>query len=157
LEELNLEFRFDINTHLDYNSMTMIEPVETIIKYQLEYIYFLCIFSCKTSDVISLMVYISIAEKFIPYIQYFSNSKLLNLLENILLFKIKILVENCDYLLAYENIKSLFKICFRNLHLYMDTNSYITYTSFKQTNDKNKRISYIHKSYRWRRILFDRL
>ena len=136
LEELNLEFRYDINTNVNYNSSTIIEPVQTIISFQLEFIYYLCIFSFKTNEFLPLIAYISIAEKFIKFVPFFTNRKILNFLTTILLFKIKILIENCNYLTAYENIKTVFKLCFRELHIYMDVDSDIHLNSLK--NIKNK-------------------
>ena len=132
LEELNLEFRYDINEHIDYNSNKIIEPVQTIIEYYLEFIYYLCIFSFRTNSVIPLISYLSIAEKFIPFIPFFSKSKSLKLLGNIILFKIKILIENCDFLPAIENIKIVFKLCFREIYFFLDFDSEINLDNFNK-------------------------
>ena len=139
LEELILEFRYDINEHLNYNSKEIIEPIQTIIEYHLEFIYYLCIYSFKVNEVIPLLAYLSIVDRFIPFIPFFSRSKILNYFQNIILFKIKILVENYDFLSSFENAKILFKLCFREMHIFLDVNSEIKIGSFHSINKyKNK-------------------
>ena len=138
LEELILEFRYDINEHLDYSSKKIIEPVQTIIQYHLEFIYYLCIFSIKSNEVIPFISYLSIVDRFIPFIQFFSKIKLLNLYQNILLLKIKLLIENFDFLSAFDNIKLVFKLCFREMHLFMDIDSEIIINYKNSLNNKKK-------------------
>jgi hypothetical protein len=142
LEELNLEFRFDLNEHLKFNSKNLIGPIQKLIEYHLEFIYYLCIFAFKMNEVIPLLIYIAIADKFIPFISYITNMKPLNYLQNILLFKIKILIENCDYLSAFENIKLLFRLYFREMLLYFDFDGAIYYNSLDKVNKyKNTNIA----------------
>ena len=141
LEELNLEFRYDINDHIDYTSKKIIDPIQTIIQYHLEFIYYLCIFSIKSNEVIPLTSYISIVDRFIPFIQFFSKTKLLNLFQNILLFKIKLLIENFDFLSAFDYIKLVFKLCFREMHLFMDIDSEIIINYKHTQNYKKKKLS----------------
>ena len=139
LEELILEFRYDINDYIDYSSKKVIEPVQTIIQYHLEFIYYLCIFSIKSNEVIPLTSYLSIVERFIPFIQFFSKIKLLNIFQNILLLKIKLLIENFDFLSAFDNIKLVFKLCFREMHLFMDIDSEIILNYKNSLNYKRKK------------------
>lgn len=139
LEELILEFRYDINDYIDYSSKKIIEPIQTIIQYHLEFIYYLCIFSIKSNEVIQFMSYLSIVERFIPFIPFFSKIKLLNLYQNILLFKIKLLIENFDFLSVFDNIKLVFKLCFREMHLFMDTDSEIAINYKTSLNFKKKK------------------
>lgn len=139
LEELILEFRYDINDYIDYSSKKVIEPVQTIIQYHLEFIYYLCIFSIKSNEVIPLTSYLSIVERFIPFIPFFSKIKLLNLFQNILLLKIKLLIENFDFLSAFDNIKLVFKLCFREMHLFMDIDSEIILNYKNSLNYKRKK------------------
>ena len=108
LEELILEFRYDINEHLNYNSKKIIEPIQAIIEYHLEFIYYLCLYSFKVNEVIPLLTYLSIVDRFIPFIPFLSRGKILSYFQNIILFKIKILVENYDFLSSFENTKILF-------------------------------------------------
>ena len=138
LEELILEFRYDINDHIDYSSKKIIEPVQTIIQYHLEFIYYLCLFSIKSNEVIPLTSYLSIVERFIPFIPFFSKIKLLNLYQNILLLKIKLLIQNFDFHSAFDNIKLVFKLCFREMHLYMDIDSEIIINYNNSLNNKKK-------------------
>ena len=139
LEELILEFRYDINDYIDYSSKKVIEPVQTIIQYHLEFIYYLCIFSIKSNEVIPLTSYLSIVERFIPFIPFFSKIKLLNIFQNILLLKIKLLIENFDFLSAFDNIKLVFKLCFREMHLFMDIDSEIILNYKNSLNYKRKK------------------
>ena len=139
LEELILEFRYDINDYIDYSSKKVIEPVQTIIQYHLEFIYYLCIFSIKSNEVIPLTSYLSIVERFIPFIPFFSKIKLLNIFQNILLLKIKLLIENFDFLSAFDNIKLVFKLCFREMHLFMDIDSEIILNYKNSLNNKRKK------------------
>ena len=138
LEELILEFRFDINEHIDYNTKKIVEPIQYIIEYHLEYIYYLCLFSIKTNEIISLIAYLSITDKFVPYIPFLSKSNLLNLFQNILLLKVKLLIENCDFLSAIENIKIVFKLCFREMHLFLNVDTLINVSSLNKINNKQK-------------------
>ena len=139
LEELILEFRYDINDYIDYSSKKVIEPVQTIIQYHLEFIYYLCVFSIKSNEVIPLTSYLSIVERFIPFIPFFSKIKLLNIFQNILLLKIKLLIENFDFLSAFDNIKLVFKLCFREMHLFMDIDSEIILNYKNSLNYKRKK------------------
>ena len=141
LEELILEFRYDINQHMDYKSKKIIEPVQAIIEYHLEYIYYLCIFSIKINEVIPLIAYLSITSKFVPYIPFFSKSKLLSLFENIILFKIKLFIENCNYISALDNIKIVLTICFREMHIFMNFDTEIDIKSLSTFSNKDKEIN----------------
>ena len=138
LEELNLEFRYDLNENMNYKSKQIIEPVQTLVEYHIEFIYYLCIMSFRTNEIISLISYLSIADKFLPYIHFFSKKKLLNLFQNIILFKIKILVENFEFLPVFTNLKIFFKLCFREMHLFFDFDSPIDIGYLNDTGDKNK-------------------
>ena len=120
LEELILEFRYDINPHIDYSSKKILEPVQILIECHLEYIYYLCVFSIKTNEIIPLLAYLSIADRFVPFIPFMSRSKLLKYFQNILLLKIKLLIENCDFLLAIQGIENVLNLCFREMHLYLN-------------------------------------
>ena len=138
LEELILEFRYNLNAHMDYKSKKIIEPIQKLIEYHLEYIYYLCIFSIKTNEIIPLIAYLSIVDKFLPYIPFLSKSNLLNIFQNIILLKVKLLIENCDFLSAIENIKIVFKLCFRELFLFLNVESQINIDSLNNINDKKK-------------------
>ena len=45
LEELILEFRFDLNEHLKFKLKKLMGPIQKLIEYHLEFIYYLCIFA----------------------------------------------------------------------------------------------------------------
>ena len=155
LEELNLEFRYDINVNMDYKSKKMIQPVQTLVEYYLEFIYYLCLFSLKSNEIIELIAYIAIADKFLSYISFFSKSKLLYLLQNITLLKIKLLIENCEFLPAIENIKIFIRLCFREMHLYLDYDTKIYVISLSKFNscDINKKEKVNKEIYMFCRII----
>ena len=138
LEELNLEFRYDLNENMNYKSKQIIEPVQTLVQFHLEFIYYLCLFSFRTKEIIPLISYLSITDKFLPYINFFSKKKLLNLLQSIILFKIKILVENVEFLSVFENLKIFFRLCFREMHLFFDFDTPIDIDNLNNNKDKNK-------------------
>ena len=140
LEELILEFRFDLNKHINYKSKKIIEPILTLIEYHLEFIYYLCIFFLSSNDVIPLLAYLSITDKFLPYIPFMSKKKLLHLFQNIILLKIKILIENCEFLASFENIKIVFRLCFREMLLYLDYDSKIYLNSLNVKNKKENEV-----------------
>ena len=139
LEELILEFRYDVNTHIDYDSKKILGPVQVLIEYHFEFIYYLCIFAIKSNDVIQFISYLSIMDRFVPYIPYMTKSKLLNYFQNIILLKTKLLIENCNYLSALENIKIVFKLCFRTMFLFMDVDSEININDINDPNIKKKK------------------
>ena len=138
LEELILEFRYDINPHIDYSSKKILEPVQILIECHLEYIYYLCVFSIKTNEIIPLLAYLSIADRFVPFIPFMSRSKLLKYFQNILLLKIKLLIENCDFLLAIQGIENVLNLCFREMHLYLNFETPILLKSLNGLITKNK-------------------
>ena len=139
LEELILEFRYDINTHIDYDSKKILDPVQTLIEYHLEFIYYLCIFSIKAHEVIQFISYLSMIDRFIPYIPYMTKSKPLNYFQNIILFRTKLLIENCNYLSALENIKLVFKLCFREMLIIMDLDSELNINDINDANIKKRK------------------
>ena len=65
LEELVLEFRFDLNPHMDPNSKYILKSVQTVAEAHLEFIQYLCLFSIKIGEYMPLLSYISIAGRFI--------------------------------------------------------------------------------------------
>ena len=139
LEELILEFRYDINPHMDYSSKKIIEPVQTLIACHIEYIYYLCIFSIKTNEIIPLLTYLSIADRFTPFIPFMSQSKLLNYFQNIILLKIKLFIENCSFIPALQDIEVVFNLCFREMHLFLSFDSQINLKTLNGLNTKNKK------------------
>ena len=139
LEELILEFRYDINTHIDYNSKKILDPVLAVLEYHIEFIYYLCIFALRTNEIIPLIAYISITEKFLPYIPFISKAKILHFFQNIILLKIKLLIESCEFLSAFENIKILIRLCIREMHLLVDYDYRINYNSLKNYNNDNNK------------------
>ena len=139
LEELILEFRYDLNNQINYESKEILEPIGTIIEYHFEFFYYLCIFYLKTNDIASLITVLYIVEKFLIYIPFFNKGKILYFLENIILIKIKILLENCEYLAAFEKIKILSNLCFREILLIFDYDTPININNFTKIYNNHKK------------------
>ena len=139
LEELILEFRCDLNNQINYESKEVMEPIEIMIEYHFEFFYYLCIFYLKTKDIIKLIATLYLVEKFLIYIPFLYKPKILYYLEIIILIKIKILLQNCEYLAIFENIKILCKICFREMYLLFDYDTPINNNYFSNININHKK------------------
>ena len=110
LEELCLEFRFDINSHMDPNSKEILSAIQSLAEAHLEFIYYLSVFSIGTGEIMPLLTYISNADKLIQFSNLLLNPEVYDLYLDILLIKIKILIENCNYIPAIETLGIFFKV-----------------------------------------------
>ena len=136
LEELVLEFRFDLNPHMDPNSKYIIKSVQTLAEAHLEFIFFLCLFSIKIGEYMPLLSYISIADKFMKYLNVLVNENVYDSLENIYLIKIKLLVQNCSFIQALDNLQIFFKLFSKDIILYLDIDTPIN-SKMLESKDKN--------------------
>ena len=71
LEELCLEIRFDINPQMDPNSKEVYILVQSLAEMHLEFLYYLCIFSINTGEVMALLAYISNVDKLMQYLNLY--------------------------------------------------------------------------------------
>ena len=142
LEELVLEFRFDLNPHMDPNSKYILKSVQTVAEAHLEFIQYLCLFSIKVGEYMPLLSYISIAGRFIQYLNILTNQNIYDSLENIYLIKVKLLIQNCSYIAALDNLEIFFKFFFKNMKLVLDNETHISFKMLnsKEKNDKKKNI-----------------
>ena len=142
LEELILEFRFDLNPHMDPNSLYVIKSVQTIAESFLEFIKYLSIFSIKIGEYMPLLAYISIADKFMKYLNVLMNENIYDSLENIYLIKIKLLLQNCSFIPALDNLQIFFKLFSKNIILYIDSDTPINsqMLNSKEKDDKKRNL-----------------
>ena len=142
LEELILEFRFDLNPHMDPNSLYVIKSVQTIAEAFLEFIKYLSIFSIKIGEYMPLLAYISIADKFMKYLNVLINENIYDSLENIYLIKIKLLLQNCSFIPALDNLQIFFKLFAKNIILYIDSDTPINsqMLNSKEKDDKKRNL-----------------
>jgi len=137
LEQLLLENRPDLNQKLDYSNEDILKPVQCIIDSIIKFCFLLLIFAQYNQQLPDLLCYLSIVERLIPYMKYTSKSSSYIYLQKILLFKVKILIENCDYLNAVDCLESNINFCFEYIRLLSDEdfNIYI----FDLNNEKNRK------------------
>ena len=139
LEELCLEFRFDINSHMDPNSKEILSAIQSLAEAHLEFIYYLSVFSIGTGEVMPLLTYISNADKLIQFSNLLLNPEVYDLYLDILLIKIKILIENCNYIPAIETLGIFFKIFFKDIIFYIDFEVPLTSESINSSNKIEKK------------------
>ena len=135
LEELCLEFRFDLNPHIDINSKDVLKSVQLMTEAYLEFLYYLSIFSIKTGEIIPLLTYISNADKFMKYLNILVNPNIYELLEDLCLIKVKLLIENCNYIPALDNLEIFFQLFFKDIIFHLGIESSI---GSKEINNSRK-------------------
>ena len=139
LEELCLEFRFDLNPHLNPSSKELFISIQTLAEAHMEFIYYLCLFSINTGEVMPLLSYISDSEQLMHYANLLMNPDIYNLFLDVLLIKIKLLLQNCNYIPALDSLQNFFKLFFKNIIFFLDYNSQITSESLSKPRKKDKR------------------
>ena len=139
LEELCLEFRFDLNPHLNPSSKELFLSIQTLAEAHMEFIYYLCLFSINTGEVMPLLSYISDSEQLMHYVNLLMNPDIYNLFLDVLLIKIKLLLQNCNYIPALDSLQNFFKLFFKNIIFFLDYNSQITSESLSKPRKKDKR------------------
>ena len=142
LEELVLEYNFSFNKHLNYKDILILKPIENIFELYVTFIYYLILFSLKIKEIPGTLSYFAIVEKLMPYIPFISDFKSLNMIQKIYLIKIKIYIQNYDFINAYEDIIYHYSICFRGIFLVFDLNSGLSTKSIKNYEKTKKRYLY---------------
>ena len=137
LEQFILENRPDLNKELDYSNTEILKPIQCLIDSFIKFCFLLLLFAYFNQQLPDMLSYISIIERFIPYLKYTSKSSSYIFLQKILLFKVKILTENCDYLNAVDCLESNINLCFEYIRILSDEdfNVYI----FDLNNEKNRK------------------
>ena len=139
LEELFLEFRFDLNPHVDQHSKIVLKSVQIITETYLELLYYLSIFSIQTGETIALLTYISNADKFMKFINILVNPNIYELLEELVLIKIKLLIENCNFIPALDNLEIFFNIFFKDIKFHLDFESPIGSEEINSSRKEDKK------------------
>ena len=139
LEELCLEMRFDINPHMDPNSKEILSAVQSLAEAHLEFIYYLCVYSIGSGEIMPLLTYISNADKLIQFSNILLNPNIYDLYLDIQLIKIKLLIQNCNYIPALDNLTIFFKLFFKDLMFYIDFDIPLTSESLNSTDKKEKK------------------
>jgi len=139
LEELCLEIRFDINPQMDPNSKEVYILVQSLAEMHLEFLYYLCIFSINTGEVMALLAYISNVDKLMQYLNLLLNNNIYDLFLDIQLIKIKLLIQNCNYIPAMDAIQVFFKIFFKDVIFHLDLESPITPEILSSSKKKDKK------------------
>ena len=139
LEELCLEIRFDVNPHMDPNSKEVLVIVHSLAEAHLEFIYYLSLYSINTGEVIPLLTYISNTDKIMEYSNLLLNNNIYDLFQDIQLIKIKLLIQNCNYIPALDSLNTFFKIFFKDVIFYLDLSSHITSEFLNNPRKKDKK------------------
>ena len=112
-EELNNDFNPEKNKKIKISSLDIINPIQKIIGKYLELIHLLITYYKETNEIIIICLYLSFAERFIPFIPYLIDYNSLYIFQQLLLYRAKICLENRDYRksLFYQQI--VVKLCVR--------------------------------------------
>ena len=129
--------RPDLNRKINYIDEDTLRPVQCIIDGFIKFCFLLLIFAQHNKQLQDILVYLSIIDRIVPYMKYTCKRTSYIYMQKILLFKVKILTENCDYLNAIECLESNIKFCFEYIKLLSDEdfNVYI----FDLDNEKNRK------------------
>ena len=131
LEQLVLEFRPDLNNNLDFNNISIMKPIQYIIECHIKCIFLLMIFSQYNHQIQEICSYLSIIDKFLPYMAYTSRSNSYIFLQRIQLLKVKLFIENCDYINAMHTLEKNIYLCFDYIKILGDDDFNIHYYDIK--------------------------
>ena len=124
LEELTTTFIKNVeNNNIDLDSRKMVYPVQSILEVYLELIFLLTKYCYLKTDVVpEILSYISIVTNlFVPYMSFLYHNKGIYFLQNLLLLRAKLYLQNKNYLQSLETQKIVIKLCFRDLILSSDS------------------------------------
>lgn len=134
LEHLVLEFRPDLNKELNYNDISIIKPIQCIIEGHIQLILGLMIFSQYNHKIQEICSYLSIIERLRPFLEYSTNNKIYIYFQRIQLLKVKLFIENCDYINAMDHLTKNVFFCFNYMILLSDELFNIYYYDTKDEN-----------------------
>ena len=126
LEQLILEFRPDLNK-IDYNDISIMKPIECIIEGHIKLIFCLIIFSQYNHQIPEICTYLSIINRFIPFMNFTTHSNSYIYFQKIQLLKAKLYIENCDYSNAREVLEKNLDFCCKYIKLLGDEDFNIYY------------------------------
>jgi len=130
LEQLNLEFRFDIksnnsndinsNSSMNHQMIQAIIPLQCIYQGYIELLYLLIQYSYIRGEFQEIFAYLSIVDCLANYSLYAVNINSMATLQKIFLIRAKIYLANCDYLNATKFIKKTIDLCIEQLIYLVD-------------------------------------
>ena len=130
LEQLNLEFRFDIksdntnninsNSSMNNEMIQAIIPLQCIYQGYIELLYLLIQYSYIRGEFQEIFAYLSIVDGLANYSLYVVNINSMATLQKIFLIRAKIYLANCDYLNATKFIKKTIDLCIEQLIYLVD-------------------------------------
>ena len=144
LEKLVLELRPDLNPKIDFNNITILEPIQCVIDSFIKFIYLLLIFGQYNQQLPDILAYISFIDRLVPFMKFTSKSSSYIFLQKIQLFKVKILAQNCEYMSAVDVLEDNIDFCLEYIRFLSDEdfNAYI----FDFQDEKSKKyIEYLNK------------
>lgn len=138
LEQLILQFRPDLNKNLNYNDESILKPIHCIIEGHIKLIFCLIIFAQYNHQIHEICSYLSIIDRFTPYIKFANDSNSYIYFQKVQLLKAKLFIENCDYINAMESVYKNIDFCFNCIKLLGDEDHNIYYLeNFGEKTKKN--------------------
>ena len=145
LEHLVLSYRPDLNKNLNFNNESIIRPVRCILEGYIKLIFTLLVFSQLNHQIHEVCTYISIVDKFLPYLVYTTDNKTYVLLQQIQILKVKLFIANCDYANALEELGKNIDFCCSSIRFLGDDEYNIYYYNEKGKYDEEiKYMDYIN-------------
>ena len=127
LEQLGLDFSFDLNKNIDFNNESILKPVRIIIEGYIKFIFCLIIFSQYNHQLQEVCSYISIMDRFVPYFKFMRQSSSYVYFQKIQILKVKLYIENCDYVNAIYELENNVNFCCHQLKILGDDDDVIYY------------------------------
>ena len=122
LEKLILEFRPDLNKNLNFKKESIMKPIQCIIEGYIKFIFLLIVFAQYNHQMPEICSYLSIIDRFLPFLAFTHRSNIYIYFQKIQLLKVKLFIENCDYLNAMESLEKNIYFCFDYIRLLSDDN-----------------------------------
>ena len=123
LEELTSIFIVkNENNEINLDSKKVVYPIQSIMQSYIELIFLLIKYCYLKSDVVpEILSYISMVTNFfVPYMSYIYSNKSIYLLQNLLLLRTKLYIQNKNYSQALQTQKLAIKLGLRDLILRSD-------------------------------------
>ena len=124
LEQLNLNFRDDLNDNLAILSanepLKSLIPIKYIYHSYIKLIYLLIKYSYIRGDYQDILAYVAIVDDLANYSMYIININSMPIIQRIFLVKSKIFLANCDYLNANKYITKTIDLCIEQINLLVD-------------------------------------
>ena len=120
LEQLILQFRDDINFHINLNSKEVLLPIQYIYLGHIQLLYLLINYSYTNGEIQHICTYLSMVDRLVNYSVYTVNINALSLLQRIYLFRVKICLANLDFINGIKYVKKAIDLCTDQLTCIID-------------------------------------